>query len=210
MSTRLYVYAKSGKAVPAKYLEIDGKVIRDPGNPYKVPADFDWNTYMGKAVVWLLSFCILFVFITPLRGEGLYTRKDELSCGNTVVQAFTTCTEDSHDVDTAVCTEQHFLFVNKKTGASVRVQGPGKPVVDRDVAGGKIGARYHGLARDWTCLESRAGFFVFIGFVRNPGTDKVEPWEELWSLKGRRLTSNEARVGRGLGQILQDMGIPKT
>ena len=49
MSTRLYVYANSGKPVLAEYLEIDGRVIRDPsGNPYKVPADFDWNTYMGK------------------------------------------------------------------------------------------------------------------------------------------------------------------
>ncbi|MGD0661346.1 MAG: hypothetical protein ABSD38_25050 [Syntrophorhabdales bacterium] len=49
MSTRLYVYDKSNRAVPAKYLEINGKVIRDPsGNPYKVPADFDWNTYIGK------------------------------------------------------------------------------------------------------------------------------------------------------------------
>jgi hypothetical protein len=45
----LYVYALSGKAVPANYLEINGEVIRDPsGNPYKVPADFDWNTYMRK------------------------------------------------------------------------------------------------------------------------------------------------------------------
>ena len=49
MSNRLYAYALSGKAVPAKYLEIDGRVIRDPsGNPYLVPADFDWNTYMEK------------------------------------------------------------------------------------------------------------------------------------------------------------------
>jgi hypothetical protein len=49
MSTGLYVYDKSRKPVPAKYLEIDGRVILDPkGNPYKVPADFNWNTYMGK------------------------------------------------------------------------------------------------------------------------------------------------------------------
>jgi flagellum-specific peptidoglycan hydrolase FlgJ len=49
MSNRLYVYALSGKAVPAKYLEINGEVIRDPsGNPYIVPADFDWKTYMEK------------------------------------------------------------------------------------------------------------------------------------------------------------------
>ena len=49
MSTRLYVYDNNNRAVPAKNLEINGEVIRDPsGNPYKVPADFDWNTYMRK------------------------------------------------------------------------------------------------------------------------------------------------------------------
>jgi hypothetical protein len=49
MSARLTVYSKGNKAVPAKYLEINGEVIRGPsGDPYIVPADFDWNTYMGK------------------------------------------------------------------------------------------------------------------------------------------------------------------
>jgi len=49
MSTDLYVYSKGHKAVPAKYREIDGRVIRDPsGNPYLVPADFDWRTYIDK------------------------------------------------------------------------------------------------------------------------------------------------------------------
>jgi hypothetical protein len=49
MSARLTVYANSNKPVPAKYLEINGEVIRGPsGDPYIVPADFDWNTYMGK------------------------------------------------------------------------------------------------------------------------------------------------------------------
>jgi len=141
---------------------------------------------------WVLLFSILLALTGgTVRGGELYTRTDELSCGNTVVQAFTTCTEDSHDVDTAVCTEQHFLFVDKKTGASVRVQGPGKPVVPRHIGGGKMGAHYNGLAREWTCLESRAGFFVFIGFVRNPGADNGHSWEELFDLKGRRLASNE-------------------
>lgn len=49
MSARLTVYSKGNKAVPAKYLEINGEVIRDRlGDPYMVPAGFDWNTYMGK------------------------------------------------------------------------------------------------------------------------------------------------------------------
>jgi hypothetical protein len=145
-----------------------------------------------RIVGWLISFSILLALTSGIaRGEGLYTRTDELSCGNTVVQAYTTCTEESQDVDTADCTEQHFLFVNKKTGASVRVEGRGKRVVRRDVHGGKTRAHFNGLARAWTCLESRAGFFVFIEFVRNPGADSPHPWEELWDLKGRRLASNE-------------------
>ena len=73
------------------------------------------------AAGWLLYFSILFLFATPLCAEELYTRTDELSCGNTVVQAFTTCTEDSHDPKTAVCTDQHFVFINKKTGAADKV-----------------------------------------------------------------------------------------
>ncbi len=91
-----------------------------------------------RAVGWLLYFSIFFLFTTPLRAEELYTRTDELSCGNTVVQAFTTCTEDSHDLDTAMCTDQHFLFINKATGASVRLEGSGDPTVDRYFAGGKV------------------------------------------------------------------------
>jgi hypothetical protein len=188
MSTRLYVHAKSGKPVPAKYLEIDGKVIRDPsGNLYKVPAGF---AHTRKAAGWLLSFCIPFLFIIPLRAEELYTRTDELSCGNTVVQAFTTCTENSHDLDTAVCTEQHFLFINKKTGAVLRVEGSGEPTVDRYVAGGKTWVVYDGLARDWACLEG-ARSYVFIGYTqKSEPEDGYSGWEELLDLKGRRLASN--------------------
>ena len=49
MPTPLNVHDGNGKAVPAKYLEINGRVILDPsGSPYIVPADFDWNRYMEK------------------------------------------------------------------------------------------------------------------------------------------------------------------
>ncbi len=142
---------------------------------------------------WFLAFSILLAPTGGIaRAEGLYTRTDELSCGNTVVRAYTTCTDDSRDVDTAAdCTEQHFLFVDNKTGASVRVEGRGRRVVRRNVRGGKMEAHYKGLATEWACLESRAGFFAFVGFVRNPGADNPHPWEELWDLKGKRLASNE-------------------
>ena len=139
-----------------------------------------------------LSFSILLVLMSEMAsGESLYTRVDELSCGNTVVQAYTTCTEDSHDLETAVCTDQHFLFVNKKTGAIVKVDASGKLVVERDPAGGKIKIKYDALARDWACLESGIGSFVYLNY-----SEKAEPgeglstWEELLDSKGKRLGSD--------------------
>jgi len=96
-----------------------------------------------RAAALFFSFSILYLLMSDIAsGEGLYTRMDELSWGNTVVQAYTTCTEDSHDDDTAVCTEQHFLFINKKTGTAVKVDASGKPVVERDLAGGKIKIKF--------------------------------------------------------------------
>ena len=139
-----------------------------------------------------LSFSILLVLMSEMAsGESLYTRVDELSCGNTVVQAYTTCTEDSHDLETAVCTDQHFLFVNKKTGAIVKVDASGKPVVERDLAGGKIKIKFDALARDWASLESGIGSFVYLNY-----SEKAEPgeglstWEELLDSKGKRLGSD--------------------
>jgi hypothetical protein len=144
-----------------------------------------------RAVGWLLYFSILFLFTTPLCAEELFTRTDELSCGNTVVQAFTTCTEDSHDVDTAVCMEQHFLFTDKKTGASVRLEGSGDPIVDRGFAGGKTRILYNGLTRNWACLTGRAGFYVYVRVTRRIPTDTGYTWDELWDLRGRRLASTK-------------------
>jgi hypothetical protein len=139
----------------------------------------------------LLCFSILLLFATSLRAEGLYTRTDELSCGNTVVQAYTTCTEDSHDLDTAVCTDQHFVFINKKTGAVVKVDASGKPVVERGVAEGKMKIRYDALARDWACLESGAGSFVYLNYHQEAEpSDGDSTWEELLDLKGKRLADD--------------------
>ena len=144
-----------------------------------------------RAAALFLSFSILLVPMSDIaRGEGLYTRTDELSCGNTVVKAFTTCTEDSHDLDTAVCVDQHFIFINKKTGAAVKVGASGKPIVERDLAGGKIKIKYDALARDWACLEG-VGSFIYLNY-----SEKAEPgeglstWEELLDLKGKRLASD--------------------
>lgn len=129
------------------------------------------------------------------RGEGLYTREDELSCGNAMVQAFTTCTEDSKEVYASVCTDQHFLFIDRATGAFVRVEGPGKPVVERDPHGRWIRVERNGLARDWACLQGRKGVYVVMMYTAwKPGKDHTansESWEEILDLKGKRLASTK-------------------
>jgi len=144
-----------------------------------------------RVVRWVLFFSTLLALTGgTVRGEELYTRTDELSCGNTVMRAYTTCTEDSHDLDTAVCTDQHFLFINKKAGAVVKVDASGKPIADRGLAGGKIGIRYDALARDWACLESGAGSFVYLNYTQKAEPRDGDPtWEELLDLKGKRLAT---------------------
>jgi len=153
-----------------------------------------------RAAALFLSSSILLVLMGGIAsGEGLYTRTDALSCGTTVVQAFTTCTEDSHDDDTAVCTEQHLVFVDKKTGASVRVRGPGEPIVERDPQGKPIRAELNGLARDWACLQGTKGpYVVLIDITWRQIRDRhyhTDYWEDILDLKGKRLARN-----RGMGK----------
>jgi len=108
-----------------------------------------------------------------------------------VMRAYTTCTEDSHDLETAVCTDQHFLFINKKTGAVVKVDTSGKPVVERDLSGGKIKIKYDAVVRDWACLELPAGSVIYLNYTqKGEPSDEYSEWQELLNLKGKRLGSN--------------------
>jgi len=153
---------------------------------------------------WLLSFPILLTLTTgAARAERLYTRMDELSCGDARVQAFTTCTEDSHDIDTAVCTDQYFVFIDKRTNAAIKVDASGKPIVYREAAPGQIEIWYDALARDWACLESRTGPLVYLmyGMTWDQGEGDAD-WEELLDLKGKRLASaRKIPINRWSGSI---------
>jgi hypothetical protein len=85
-----------------------------------------------------------------------------IPCVSALVQAFTTCTEDSDEVSYAECTEQHFLFLNRTTGVAVRVKASGHPVVHRDPEGSRTGVWLDGLAGDWACMNGKAGSYVVI------------------------------------------------
>jgi hypothetical protein len=129
----------------------------------------------------LLMF--LSAFITPSYGAGLYTRTDTLPCGNVEVRAFTTCPEDAKDP--SACTDQHFLFVNKTNGASIKMDRSGKSAA-RNVSGGNAAwIRGRGLAYSWACEESKSGFYVYV----DAASARFSNWNELWDLRGRKLAS---------------------
>jgi hypothetical protein len=143
----------------------------------------------------ILLFLILFLFMgASARGEGLYTRTDELSCGNTLVQAITTCTEDSDEISYAGCTEQHFLFHNRTTGASVRVEASAHPVVHRTSEGKRTGVWIDGIVGDWACLRGKAGSYVVIRHeIVNTGVGY--PRYEVFDVNGTRL-ARDAEIQR--------------
>ncbi len=136
-----------------------------------------------KAAVPLLSFLILCVLLstTPLAAE-LYTRTDELSCGDAKVQAVTTCITEPNP-HFPECTEQHFLFSNPKAGISVRIRASGEPADERTAGMTILG----GLAGDWACVKGKAGLYVVIGYW----TGGICEWDEVFDLKGRRVLAEK-------------------
>jgi hypothetical protein len=142
-----------------------------------------------KAVQAFLYFAILFLLMgTPAHGRELYTRTDELSCGNTLVQAFTTCTAESEEYPW--CTEQHFLFRNKTTGAFTRVEASREPVVGRDREGGRIGIWLSMVAARWACLRGKSQSYVVIDYGGSGVCDYC--WrDEIFDLNGRKLASQK-------------------
>jgi hypothetical protein len=141
----------------------------------------------------LVLVSVLFLFLaTAARGEGLYTRTDELSCGNTVVHAFSTCYVDPEHADD--CAEQHFLFVKKTSGAFTRVRASGEPVATTN-SKDKRGIWLYGLAWRWACLKGKAGNYVVIDYSAGGNCDTCE-WREIFDLTGRRLaTSRKSEAG---------------
>jgi hypothetical protein len=151
-----------------------------------------------KAASLLLHFSILSFYLgAPAHGEGLYTRTDALSCGSALVRAFTTCTVQTDKIRPAACTEQHFVFLDQTTGASVTVNGSGKIAGDA-----RKGTRLwlDDLALDWACLKGKAGYYVVIGYGRTEpcglwGELGLCGWDEVYDVHGRDLA---IRNGAGM------------
>jgi hypothetical protein len=159
--------------------------------------------------VWAFaSFSILFLFLcTAASGEGLDTRKDELQCGDVLVQAFTTCTREEV-ILFPDCTEQHFIFSNQRTGTSVRIKGS-EEKAEEQIGTLKI---LSGLAGDWACIRGKAGLYVILNYWTGGNCGPCE-WSEFFDLKGRRLATDKgAKTEANNGQFKKKwdaLGLPQ-
>lgn len=110
---------------------------------------------------------LLMLFVSFFLYPGSVTNAEELtrytttmSCGDTKIEAVTTCVAGSTDVWD--CNEQHFEFRNPSTGAPVRVKTSGATAM-RDIGGGKTALRLDAVASDWKCVRGKAGFYLGVG-----------------------------------------------
>jgi hypothetical protein len=131
----------------------------------------------------LLFLSVLFFSIAPVHATVLFTQTDELSCGDTKVKAFTTCTDEAGP-PVSNCTEQRFLVVNRQTGASVKIQVSGRRSTER--APTALG----GLAMDWACIRGKTGPYVIMGCWSGGNCETCE-WHEVFDSKGRRVLTNK-------------------
>jgi len=163
---------------------------------------------------WLLSFPILLCLTAgAARSEGLYTRTDELLCGDTKVQAFTTCTEET-DPHIPICTEQHFLFINEQAGTSVKVRASGRRTIAEPIKPRGTMMILDGLAWEWACVKGKAGLYVIIDYGTEGNCETCE-WAEVFDLKGRKVltdksdkASRTARERERFSKKYDSLGLP--
>jgi hypothetical protein len=139
-----------------------------------------------------VSFSIFFLLVsTAACGEELYTRKDELQCGDVLVRAFTTCTEET-DLPLPNCTEQHFIFSNQRTGTLVKIRASGKRSVAEPIEPTGTMMILDGLAGDWACVKGKSALYVILRYGNGGNCGPCE-WYEVLDLKGRKLLTDKKK-----------------
>ena len=170
----------------------------------------------SKVAAPLLSFLILFFLLDATASAvELYTRTDELSCGDAKVQAVTTCTEDSYGAFLVWCTEQRLLFLDRKTGNTVTVK-PGYPFVYRSSEGKRKWVWIDKIGGDWACLSGKEGFYVVIRYMHGTWYDGWARYE-VYDTTGRQVLTDkgaedgsekEDRIRREFDRSWRSLGLP--
>jgi hypothetical protein len=179
------------------------------GQTGRRPHSMDITDVPKAGMALLLLLLTLSLFVAVARGEELYTRVDELSCGDAKVQAVTTCALEPNP-HFPECTEQHFLFFNRRAGTSVRVKASGEPAEEQFGAFTMLG----GLAGEWACVRGKAGLYVVIGYWTGGNCGTCE-WSEVFDLTGKRLVTDKRdneleinRIGRRFDRKWDSLGLP--
>jgi hypothetical protein len=170
----------------------------------------------------ILSLMILFALLTvtpftgdrPATAEDLFTRTDELMCSDVRVKAVTTCTQDSQPIAFAECRDQHFFFINQKTGVVSRLKGSGSLVERFDAQRRKLGKSLNALATEWACFQGKGGMYIYIGYGSGGSCVECE-WDEIHNLRGKTLASDRGSARTKDAKIIKfnktydSLGLPQ-
>lgn len=142
------------------------------------------------SIISLVLILFLCVFSGNVNGESLFSSIDEMACSDVVVKAFTTCPSDNKVISLSECTEQHFVFSNKRTGKSTEVKCHGETAAHFGPDGRSLGNYLDALAYSWACVEGMSGRYLLVLYTTGGTCDGCE-WAEIYSLQGGRLAANK-------------------
>lgn len=140
-----------------------------------------------------MLFLLLLISITPVHATDLHTRTDELMCGGTKLSVYTTCIEET--TEGPQCTEQRFIFLDRKTGASAKAEGPGRRTIEAPIEPKGHVWFLDRVASAWGCFRGKGGPYV-VTYGGNGGNCETCEWWEVFDLKGRKLLTDKSDKAR--------------
>jgi hypothetical protein len=141
---------------------------------------------------------ILFIAFNECLADGkkLYVAEDQMLCENMLVEAYTTCTEESRAVGLSECTDQFFIFNNPEIGGSSKVSGSGELRYRLGAHGRPMGRWLDSLAWSWACLKGSRASFIVVAYSNGGNCSGCE-WWEIFDLTGKKLAGSKVPPSRG-------------
>lgn len=147
-----------------------------------------------------------FVLILPLygfswkaNGKSPFTNVDEITCSDVVVKVFTECSSGNKAISLSECTKQYFVFSDKKTGESNKVECSGRTIAHYGPNGESLGNYLYALASSWACVQGKDRRYLLVMYTTG-GTCNGCEWAEIYSLDGHRLANDRVLLqGKEVG-----------
>ncbi len=146
-------------------------------------------------VVFILVISFSRVFSGTVNGKERFANVDEMECSDTVIKVSTECPSGNRPGSVFECTRQDLVFLNRKTGASTKVDCSGEPVRDPGPGGELSGNYLDALAVSWACVKGGIEWYLLVRYTTF-GTCEDCEWTEIYSLKGYRLAADRTHHGQ--------------